>query len=280
MLTSVVRDDELLKQLVTIFFDPATKGNAAVTQALSYFLPVFCHSKRGNMELMSAIAAGVIHTQVNLADEMDEEEEAIGINMVGNMLIDWTDARKLVVQATAAVSWDEAGEKEVKAVNGDVHLVLADSLLERALNHGCSSRLPQATSSSNANNSLVGEERKAVLTMLGKLYITSNSSVDKLQAATDLATEAIDAKIAPDATSRNSLSKLHQALTRARGEVDSVRPSVEDQAADQTVAENGLDGDERSDVEETKMEVEEDRAVTQSQDTLLEELLDGQDEDV
>ncbi|KAI4175559.1 MAG: hypothetical protein LQ343_001550 [Gyalolechia ehrenbergii] len=263
MLTSVVRDDELLKQLVTIFFDPATKGNAAVTQALSYFLPVFCHSKRGNMELMSAIAAGVIHTQVNLADEMDEEEEAIGINMVGNMLIDWTDARKLVVQATAAVSWDEAGEKEVKAVNGDVHLVLADSLLERALNHGCSR-----------------EERKAVLTMLGKLYITSNSSVDKLQAATDLATEAIDAKIAPDATSRNSLSKLHQALTRARGEVDSVRPSVEDQAADQTVAENGLDGDERSDVEETKMEVEEDRAVTQSQDTLLEELLDGQDEDV
>ncbi|KAL9031939.1 MAG: hypothetical protein Q9196_000073 [Gyalolechia fulgens] len=244
MLTSAVRDDELLKQLVTLFFDPATKDNAAVTQALSYFLPVFCHSKRENMELMSTIAAGVIHTQVNLADEMDEDEEAIGINVVGNMLVDWTDARKLVVPNAAAVSWSEAGEKEVKAVNGDVHLALADSLLERALNHGCSR-----------------EERKAILTMLGKLYITSDSSVDKLQAATDLATEAIDAKIAPDATARNSLGKLHHALTKARGEVDSVRPSVENQAADQTVGENG----ERSDVEESKMEVDE------------EELLDDQD---
>lgn len=263
MLTSVVRDEELLKQLVSLFFDPATKENAAVTQALSYFLPVFCHSKRENMELMSAIAAGVIHTQMNLADEMDEEEEAIGINIIGNMLVDWTDARKLVIQDTAAVSWNEAGEKEVKAVNGDIHLAFAESLLEKALYHGCSR-----------------EERKAILTVLGKLYITSNSSGNKLQATTDLATEAIDTKIAPDATSRNSLSKLHQALTRARGEADSVRPSVEDQVADQTVAENVAEEDERSDVGETKMESEEDGAVARPQDTLLEDLLDDQDEDL
>ncbi|KAL8943695.1 MAG: hypothetical protein Q9216_000894 [Gyalolechia sp. 2 TL-2023] len=263
MLTSAVRDDELLKQLVTLFFDPATKENAAVTQALSYFLPVFCHSKRENMELMSVIAAGVIHTQINLVDEMDEEEEAIGINIIGNMLVDWTDARKLVVQDAAAVSWNEAGEKEVKAVNGDVHLTLADSLLERALNHGCSR-----------------EERKAILTMLGKLYITSNSSADKLQAVTDSVTEVMDAKIAPDATTRNSLSKLHQALTKARGEVEMIRPSVEDPAADQTVVESGARGDERSDLEETKMGVEEDRAAAHPQDTLFEELLDDQDEDL
>lgn len=140
MLTSVIREEDLLKQLVILFFDPATKENAAVTQTLSYFLPVFCHSKRENMELMSAVAAGVVHAQVSLADEMDEEGEAIGISAVGNMLVDWTDARKLVVQGAAAVSWNEAGGREVKAVNGDIHLTLADSLLERALSHGCSSK--------------------------------------------------------------------------------------------------------------------------------------------
>lgn len=280
MLTSVVRDEELLKQLVSLFFDPATIENAAVTQALSYFLPVFCHSKRENMELMSVIAAGVIHTQVNLANEMDEEEESIGINIVGNMLVDWTDARKLVIQDTAAVSWNEAGEKEAKAVNGDVHLALAESLLERVISHGCSSRFPRVASLSCADNCLIGEERKAILTVLGKLYITSNSSVDKLQATTDLAAEAVNAKIAPDATSRNSLSKLHHALTRACGEVDSIRPNVEEQVADQTAAGNVAEDDEKSEFEETKTEVEEDRAVPRSQDTLLEDLLDDQDEDL
>jgi len=57
------------------------------------------------------------------------------------MLVDWTDARKLVVQDAAAVSWDEAGRKEVKAVNGDVHLDLAAELLERAMSNGCTSKL-------------------------------------------------------------------------------------------------------------------------------------------
>ncbi|KAL8722817.1 MAG: hypothetical protein Q9225_000766 [Loekoesia sp. 1 TL-2023] len=263
MLTSVIREEELLKQLVTLFFDPATKENAAVTQALSYFLPVFCHSKRENMELMSAVAPGVVHAQVSLADEMDEEGEAIGISAVGNMLVDWTDARKLVVQDAAAVSWNEAGGKEVKAVNGDIHLSLADSLLERALSHGCSK-----------------EERKVLVAMLGKLYITSNSSVDKLRAVTDLVSEAIDAKIASDATTRNAFSKLHQALAKALGDVDLVRPGIEEQAADQMVGEIEIDVEERSHVEGTKTEVEEDRTVPQAQDTLLEELLDDEDEDL
>ncbi len=140
MLTSVIRDEDLLKQLVTLFFDPAAKENAAVTQALSYFLPVFCHSRRENMEMMAAIAANVVHHQVNLVDEMDEEDGAIGLNVIGNMLVDWTDARKLVVPGGGLIGWDEAGGKDAKAVNGDIHLTLAESLLERALAHGCSSK--------------------------------------------------------------------------------------------------------------------------------------------
>lgn len=278
MLTSVVRNEELLKQLVTLFFDPATKENAAVTQALSYFLPVFCHSKRENMEMMALVAGGVIHIQLNLADEMDEEEEAVSASVVGNMLVDWTDGRKLVVQDAAAVSWNEAGEKEAKAVNGDVHLVLADSLLERALSHGCSSKCSHNPCSRSADILFVEEERKVLLTMVGKMHVTANSSREKLEAITNLVAEAIDAKIATDTTTRNALNKIHLALTKALGELDTVRPRIEDRDADQTVAGNEVDVEEASEVEDTKMEVEEDDAVTQGQDTLLEELLDDEDE--
>ncbi|KAL8726494.1 MAG: hypothetical protein Q9166_006689 [cf. Caloplaca sp. 2 TL-2023] len=281
MLTSVIRDEDLLKQLVTLFFDPAVKENAAVTQALSYFLPVFCHSKRENMELMAAIAATVIHSQVNIADEMNEEEEAIGVNIVGNMLVDWTDPRKLIIQDASSISWDEAGGKDATSVNGDIHLTLADSLLERALTHGCPSKSDcRIVLDDNADSNFTEEERKVLLTMLGKLYITSNSSAEKLQGVSDLASEAIDAKVTTDTTTKNALNKIHQAVGKALGESRTVRPSIEHQPADQTVVDNETKLELESEVDETKMQVGEDQAVTGAQDSLLEELLDDEDEEL
>ena len=141
MLTSVITDEDLLKTMVVLYLDPASKANAGVRQALTYFLPVYCYSRRDNMERMANIAGSVIHAVVDLADEMDEGEEMVGIGVIGNMLVDWTDARKLIVSDEAAISWDEAGKQRVRAVNGDVHLVLAESLLERLLGHGCSSKM-------------------------------------------------------------------------------------------------------------------------------------------
>ena len=140
MLTLVIQDDDLFKQAVICYFDPVTKDNAGVRQTLSYFLPVYCHSRRENMERMARVAGGVMHTLVDMSEELAEGEEMVGISQVGNMLLDWTDARKLVVQDEAMVSLDEAGRRVVKAVNGDIHLNLAESLLERAVNCGCSSK--------------------------------------------------------------------------------------------------------------------------------------------
>ena len=140
MLINVICDEDLLKQLVICFFEPATKENAAMRQALSYFLPVYCHSRRGNMERISRVVLAVIHSLLGMGEELDEDEEMVGMTVVANMLVDWTDARKLVVQDAAAVSWDEVGKSEPGIVNGDIHLDLAKDLLERAMAAGCSSK--------------------------------------------------------------------------------------------------------------------------------------------
>lgn len=92
------------------------------------------------MERMAAVSGGIMHAVVDLSEELEEGDEMVGVGVVGNMLVDWTDARKLVVQDEATISWHEAGKKEIKVVNGDIHLVLAESLLEKALHHGCSSK--------------------------------------------------------------------------------------------------------------------------------------------
>ena len=92
------------------------------------------------MERMGRIVPGVLRALVGLEEELDEDEEMVGMTVVTNMLVDWTDARKLVVLDDGAASWDEAGRKEIKAVNGDIHLDLADALLEKAMVHGCPSK--------------------------------------------------------------------------------------------------------------------------------------------
>ena len=92
------------------------------------------------MERMGKVVPGVLHSLVGLAEELDEEEEMVGMTTVTNMLVEWTDARKLVVLDAAAVSWDEAGRREIKTVNGDIHLDLADALLEKVMAHGCPSK--------------------------------------------------------------------------------------------------------------------------------------------
>ena len=142
MLTSIVDDADLLSQLVVCYFDPSTKQNPGVRQALSYFLPVYCHSRRENMKRMASIAAGTMTAIVDLSEDLDEGVDMVGLNVVGNMLVDWTDARKLVVQNETAIGWDAAGKHEIQTGDGDVHLDLALSALQRAMTPSCSSKQP------------------------------------------------------------------------------------------------------------------------------------------
>ncbi len=285
MLTSVIQDDDLLKQIVICYFDPATKDNSAVRQALSYFLPVYCHSRKENMERMANVAGGVMHSLVDMSEELEEGEEMVGVSTVGNMLVDWTDARKLVVQDEASINWDEAGKKEVKAVNGDIHLDLAESLLERAINQGYSSKRTRRVFAPVVLIGDTEEDKKALIAMLGKLHFTANSKTEKLQSTIELVVEAIDNKVAQDAPSRNALNKLHLALSKASGEAGKVKPISEDTLAP-VGKDNGLTTVEEPGVEESVMANEEDvgmagvedEGVTEVQDSLLEELLTDDDD--
>ena len=132
--------------------------------------------------------------------------------------------------------------------------------------------------------------------MLGKLYITPTSTVEKLQSAYDLAAEAIELKIAPDAGSRNALTKLHTALSKALGETVPVSPRKSAAREEVTVLKDeevGLEETQMPDVEvaleETKMEhqiVEEMQLEAvmgeepDAKDSILDELLDEEEEEL
>ena len=123
--------------------------------------------------------------------------------------------------------------------------------------------------------------------MLGKLYISANSKAEKLQRTTELVVEAIEGKVAQDAPARNALKKLHAALSKASGEAEKVRPVSMDTLAlagggdrPVIVERQMTEGSIMANDEDVGMDGDGDEGVTGVQDPLLEELLEGEDDDL
>jgi condensin complex subunit 3 len=116
--------------------------------------------------------------------------------------------------------------------------------------------------------------------MLGRLYITPHSTPEKLQMACDLVAEAIDAKVATDAPTRNALTKLQTALTRAIGDEAQItgrKSIVPEGAALSPVEVESAPPEPEEDV--TMQDVDMTMQETKVEDSVLDELLDEDDDD-
>lgn len=55
MLSSIIQDEDLLKVLVQLYFDPEYAGNTVMRQILTYFLPVYCFCRTRNQESLQKV---------------------------------------------------------------------------------------------------------------------------------------------------------------------------------------------------------------------------------
>ncbi len=243
---------DILKGFTLMYFDPETASHPALRQALSYFLPVFCHSKLKNARLMAQIAVPVMSKLLLMREENIEEEEAdemVGWPVITAHLSEWTDGRKVV----GATEMGFDGKTSTIAEAEESHIQLAIDVLERALTSTCSK-----------------DERKPLLSLLTKLYIAPSSTSRKdhsdtvdeesLRTLHGLITEAVEGKIGTDATQRNALSKLEISLIKRLGEVEHVTQVQDATVADENEAEvdatevpethGAVDGSEIEDEEE------------------------------
>ena len=123
--------------------------------------------------------------------------------------------------------------------------------------------------------------------MLGKLYISANSKTEKLQSTTGLVVEAIDGKVAHDAPSRNALRKLLSVLSKALGDAEKVKPIAVDSSAP-AGGDDGLTAADELMIEGSIVAKEEgvsmggngDGSVTEVQDSISRELLEGEGDDL
>lgn len=120
-----------------------------------------------------------------------------------------------------------------------------------------------------------------MIPLLGKLYITSNSSVEKLQTAKDLAAEAIDMNIANDAASRNGLSKFHTAIVKVIGDSTTDKRQVNEETIVDIAQETKIEGaDEDMNPQALKTDMVKTETMSDVQDSIVEELLAEDDDEV
>ncbi|TGZ85197.1 ARM repeat-containing protein [Ascodesmis nigricans] len=190
MLARIIKDEDLLKVLVIAYFDPATAGNQALRQTLSYFLPVYCHSASENAEMMATIAVAVIHNLLTTRLDADEPDEMVPMSTVISHLVDWTDPRKTVVPNQAARSRAPMKMAE-QVVAPSTHTHLAAQILTRILTPSCAK-----------------EERKLLVSMLGKCWIPRDADLEVLKEVLELVGEAVEGKVVTDVTGKNVLAKV------------------------------------------------------------------------
>ncbi|KAI9828592.1 MAG: hypothetical protein M1826_005974 [Phylliscum demangeonii] len=229
MLGGIVREDEVLKALVVAYFDPHTAPNVALRQALSYFLPVYCHSRSEHQDRMQRVAVPALHAltlvHAHAQDEDDDGDdgdrhgtEMVGLAVIAAHLVDWTDARKVVVvDGGAGVNRrkDGAGAGPGVAAGAgalaDVPLRLARDLLEKIVSATCSR-----------------DEKKILVGMLHKLHLTSHLSPSAATAllplVAELARRAVDEKVVADVASRNALLKTALLLEKLVDEAQRAHP--------------------------------------------------------
>ena len=205
---------DILRAFTLTYFDPEAASHPALRQALSYFLPVFCHSKLKNAQLMAQIAVPLMSKLLLMREESIEEEDAedmVGWPVITAHLSEWTDGRKVV----GATELGLDGKTSTTAEAEEPHIHLAVEVLERALTSTCSK-----------------DERKPLLSLLSKLYIAPSSASindgggkmdeESLRTLHGLVAEAVEGKIGTDATQRNALSKLEMSLVKRLGEVEHI----------------------------------------------------------
>ena len=217
--------EEIVKAFTLLYFDPEASLKPAVTQALSYFMPVFCHSKIRNAQLMANVAVPAVSKLLHMRDEIveDEEAEMVGWPVITGHLSDWTDGRKVVGQTETGTD----GKTTVTADSELPHLLLAINILERALTSSCSK-----------------EERKPLLSLLTKLHVSpttpKNLAADSqnnelLETLQGLVSEAVEDKLGVDATQRNALAKLEATITKRIGDAADATIAAQEEDREETV---------------------------------------------
>ncbi|KAG0004974.1 hypothetical protein BGZ80_010262 [Entomortierella chlamydospora] len=140
MLTRLLKDPQILRKLIILYFDPETVNKYHLRQCLSYFLQVYFHSSHENQVTLSEIFIPIIIQLIHM--QQDAKGEMPTPSNMAQQLLEWCEPRRVLgadlenegavasgnidfgLQANIAIELVKAMFTETSAVRKHLPLVL------------------------------------------------------------------------------------------------------------------------------------------------------------
>lgn len=225
LLAGVIKEPDLIKTLIVVYFNGSSAHNQPMRQALSYCIPVYCFSSAENQALMSSVVVDSVRRLAQIHDTV--EGDMLTPTQILQQLIDWTNPNR-VVQV------NNRGEAVSGGGKDDLHCDLAIEIMERLLDE---------------DNEPAKDERKALVTSLSKLYLPPTVSFDKISELNTLVEQYVEDGAMTEAFVKN-------AITKFSGEVTNLVKKAEAMAEANTIKVGEKQEEEEEDEIEAEQEVE------------------------
>ncbi|KAG0368508.1 nuclear condensing complex subunit [Gamsiella multidivaricata] len=94
MLTKLLKNAQILRKLIILYFDPTTAGNNHLRQCLNYFLQVYFHSSHDNQVTLSEIFVPIMVQLIQMQQEAKNEMPVPAI--MAQQLLEWCEPRRVL----------------------------------------------------------------------------------------------------------------------------------------------------------------------------------------
>lgn len=185
LLAGVIKEPDLIKTLVVVYFNGSSAHNQPMRQALSYCIPVYCFSSSANQRIMSSVVVDSVRRLTQVYDTA--ESEMLPPAQIMQQLIDWTNPNRVV-------QLNSSGETVSGGGADDIHCDVAIDMLQRLVDE---------------DNEPGKDERKALITNLSKLYIPDTVSLEKLEALHALVENYMENGTLKEAYVKNAVTRFY-----------------------------------------------------------------------
>ncbi|ORZ21729.1 nuclear condensing complex subunit [Lobosporangium transversale] len=93
MLTKLLKNAKILRQLIILYFDPQTTNNNHLRQCLNYFLQVYFHSSHDNQVTLSQIFVPII---IQLIQMRQDKGDMPSPTVMAQQILEWCEPRRVL----------------------------------------------------------------------------------------------------------------------------------------------------------------------------------------
>lgn len=224
LLAGVIKEPDLVKTLVVVYFNGSSAYNQPLRQALTYCIPVYCFSSSENQKAMASVVVDSVRRLTQVYETI-EDEEMLSPTQILQQLIDWTNPNRVV-------HLNSSGEMGGGGGADDVHCDVAIDMIQRL----------------GDDNEPTKDERKALVTSFTKLHIPHTVSLERLKELHELVEDFMQNGNMTEAYVKNAITRFYAEITTTIKKAQESAERLQTNEAEDGVPSGVADGEAEAEV--------------------------------